>query len=109
MSILRSAFATCLLAVLSAYVNAADDRIATWTDAEGVTHFGDPGTAPVDASEVLVAPTNGMDAPAQTVQSRSSNGPVWTVIDQPEKNNRIGWRAKGQRPASGHVSPSQRR
>ena len=107
MRVCRSALALCLMAVVStAY--AADDRIARWTDASGITHFGDPGSAPVGAAEVAVAPTNGMDVPQGAPESRSSNGPVWTVIDQAPKSNKVGWRAKGQRTNSGPISPSQR-
>ena len=107
MSLLRSALALCLLVVLGTAAQATEDRIATWTDAQGVTHFGDPGAAPAGAAEVVVAPTNAMDVPAPTAPTKT-RGPVWTVIDQPAKNNRVGWRAKGQHLTSGPISRPQR-
>jgi hypothetical protein len=87
--------------------HAAEDKIATWTDADGTTHFGDAQFAPPTATAVEVTPVNGMTAPEE-VSNRSSQGPVWTVIDQAPKQNKVGWRSKGAGPQSGHVSRSQR-
>lgn len=107
MRVCRFALALCLIAVTGT-VQASDDKIARWKDANGVTQFGDASSAPAGASEVRVEPANSMDVPQGAPDSRSSSGPVWTVIDQAPKNNRVGWRSKGQRTASGPISPSQR-
>ncbi len=87
----------------------ADDvKIATWTDANGVVHFGDTRFAPASAVEVEVAPANGMTVPAVASTGSTARGPVWTVIDQAPKQNKHGWRSKGDGPKYGHISPSQR-
>ena len=103
----RHALTFCLMAatgVVSANAS-ADETVARWVDEDGVTHFGSPQFAPSTATSVRVAPTNGMDAPENTATVQSSaSRPVWTVIGQAEKQNRIGWRAKGQKPQSGPVA-----
>ncbi len=106
MRVCRVALTLCLMAVLGA-AHANDDRIARWVDADGVTHFGDASIAPVEATEVQVVATNGMDNPGD-VDLGSSRGPVWTVIDPAPKQNKKGWRSKGEKPKSGPISPSQR-
>lgn len=107
MRVCRYALTLCLMAVLGS-AHASDDGIARWVDNEGVTHFGDARIAPAQAIEVEVAATNGMDAPANVSAGRRSQGPVWTVIDQAPKQNKVDWRSKGQGPENGHISPSQR-
>jgi hypothetical protein len=88
---------------------AADESIVRWVDAEGVTHYGNAQLAPANATAVSLAPANGMVAPTGGVSTQSrSSGPVWTVIDRQPKQNRIGWRTKGEGPNSGPVSPPQR-
>ena len=101
--------ALCLTAALTFSTPlAADDTIARWVDADGVTHFGNLQFAPQHATRISMAPVNGMDVPEQVPDTSSAGGPVWTVIDRQPPQNRIGWRSKSQGPASGHISPSQR-
>ena len=106
MRVSSKTLALCLMAVVG-NAHAAEAKIAKWTDADGTTHFGDAQFAPPTATEVKVTEANGMTAPEE-VPTRSSQGPVWTVIDQAPKQNKIGWRSKGAGPQSGPVSPSQR-
>ncbi len=87
---------------------AADESIARWVDADGVTQFGNVQFAPDDATRLSMAPTNGMDVPEALPRSSSARGPVWTVINRQPRQNRVGWRSKGEGPKYGHVSPSQR-
>ncbi len=111
MRVCRSALALCLMAGLGA-AHAADNKagntVATWTDADGTTHYGDAQFAPATATEVIVAPANAMEAPTSAPSSRRSGGPVWTVIDQPPKQNKVGWRSKSEGPKNGPISPSHR-
>lgn len=108
MRVCRAALALCLMAALGT-AQAADDRIARWTAADGITHFGDAQFAPATATEVNLTPTNGMSAPiGAPTGSRHNNGPSWTVIDLAPKQNRIGWRLKSQGPRSGPVSAPRR-
>ena len=107
MRVCTTALALCLTAVLGS-AHAAENKVVMWTDAAGVTHFGDAQFAPAKATEVDVAPANGMTAPDNTPTSGHSSGPVWTVIDQAPKQNRIGWRAKSEGPKNGPISPSHR-
>jgi hypothetical protein len=106
MRVCRSALALCLMAGLGT-AQAADDKIARWTDEDGITHFSDVQFAPASAARVDVTPTNGMTAPTD-VPTSTSTGPVWTVIDQAPRQNKVGWRSKSQGPRSGHISPSRR-
>ena len=104
-----AASALCLTAMLAVSAPlAADETIARWVDDEGTTHFGNLQFAPSNATLVSTAPANGMDVPAQTPGSSAARGPVWTVIDRAPRQNRIGWRSKGDGPNSGLISPSQR-
>jgi hypothetical protein len=98
------AFTLCLMAASGM----ADDSVARWVDSNGVTHFGSPQFAPADAARVPVNPANGMAAPAQVPATSGSSGTVWTVIDLPPRQNRVGWRSKGDGPNNGPISPSQR-
>ena len=107
MRVCTLALTLCLTAVLGA-AHANDETIARWVDDQGVTHFGDASIAPAEAIEVQVAATNGMDTPSDVALSNRSSGPVWTLIDQAPKQNKIGWRSKGTGPQRGHISPSQR-
>jgi len=95
MRICRSALALSLIAVIGT-AQAGDDRIARWTDADGITHFGDARFAPATATAVEIAPTNGMTVPTNAPAS-SSKGPAWTVISRAPKQNPIGWRATRKR------------
>ena len=101
------ALALCLMAVVGTAHAANNDQVVSWVDSDGVTHFGDPSFAPSGATEVAVAPANGMDVPT-VVPGNNSRGAVWTVIEQAPKQNKVGWRSKGQRPPNGHIRPSQR-
>lgn len=107
MRVCKSALALCLTAVLGS-AHAADQKVAKWVDSNGVTHFGDVQFAPATAVQLDLAPTNGMSVPANVPASGYRSGPVWTVIDQAPKQNRIGWRSSGQAPKSGPISPSHR-
>ena len=106
MRVCRVALSLCLMAVIGA-AHANDNEVARWVDDQGITHFGDAHLAPAEATQVEIASTNGMERPGDVPQA-SSRGPVWTVIDQAPKQNKVGWRAKGQTPRSGHIRPSQR-
>ena len=107
MRVCRAALTLCLMAVLGT-AQASEVRIAKWTDSNGVTHFGDAQFAPATAKEVDVPPANGMNAPATMPNRQRASGPVWTVIDQAPKQNKVGWRSKGQAPQSGPVTPTHR-
>lgn len=102
MRVSSTALALCLMAVLG-NTHAADNRIAKWTDSDGVIHFSDTQFAPPTATEVNVAPANGMAAPAAQASSSPGGGPVWTVIGAAQKQNRIGWRSKGDGPKNGPI------
>ena len=71
---------------------ARSDEIATWVDADGVTHFGNPQFAPDDARAVEVRPANGMVVP-QTPHARpQQGGPSVVVLDKEPNRELVGWR-----------------
>jgi hypothetical protein len=103
------ACALCLAAALTVSAPlTADDTIARWVDEDGNTHFGNLQFAPRNATRVSMAPVNVMDVPEEAPPSTGARGPVWTVIDRQPRQNKIGWRSKGEGPNRGHISPSQR-
>ena len=81
----------------------ADASIASWVDANGVTHFGDWHLAPAHASTVAVGDTNGMVAPEITSR-RPKARTQWTMIERAPKQNPKGWRSKGDGPRYGPIS-----
>lgn len=87
---------------------ALGEEIARWVDDQGVTHFGNTQFAPVDASLLKVKPANGMDVPLNVSSKPAVSGPTWTRIDKAPKQNKKGWRSKGEGPQNGPVSPSHR-
>ena len=87
---------------------ALGEEVARWVDDQGVTHFGNTQFAPEDASLLKVKPANGMDVPLNLSSKPAVGGPTWTVIDKAPKQNKKGWRSKGEGPQNGPVSPSHR-
>jgi hypothetical protein len=103
MRVCRVAFTLCLMAVLGA-AHANNHEVVRWVDDRGTTHFGDAHLAPAEATEVEIASANGMETPKDVPSGSRSRGPVWTVIDQAPRQNKVGWRSKGYTPRN----PSQR-
>ena len=98
--------AAATLSIVSSPVSA--EEIARWVDDQGVTHFGDTQFAPENASMVNIKSANRMDVPPNTLASSNSDGPTWTVIDRAPKQNKKGWRGKGDGPNHGPYSPRSR-
>lgn len=90
-------------AVTTAAGAMADQSVASWVDDQGVTHFGNVQFAPDNAKLLQVADANRMDVP-KNVPTDSATGPTWSVIEQAPKQNRKGWRAKGEGPQNGPVN-----
>lgn len=88
---------------------ASAEEIASWTDAQGVTHFGNTQFAPASARTLNVKSANRMDVPASVPSSSGSGQTNWVVIDQAPKQNKKGWRAKGDGPRNGPIGRSSTR
>lgn len=99
--ILIAAFSTLMTFSTGA---AADESVASWVDDQGLTHFGNTQLAPDDATTFKVAVTNSMDVPKNVPSLNKGTGPIWTVIEQPPKQNKKGWRNKGDRPRNGYIN-----
>ncbi len=82
----------------------AEESVASWVDDQGVTHFGNPQFAPDSAKMLEVADTNRMDIP-KNAPADTANGPTWSVIELAPKQNKKGWRGKGDGPRNGPISP----
>ena len=93
-----------ILTAVAATGAMAEESIASWVDDQGVTHFGNRQFAPDNAKMLEVADTNRMDIP-KNVPADTSNGPTWSVIEQAPKQNKKGWRSKGDGPRYGPVTP----
>lgn len=87
---------------------ASAEEIARWVDAQGVTHFGNTQFAPETASRVNIKSANRMDVPQNNLASSNSSGPTWTVIARAPKQNKKGWRGKGDGPHNGPIARSSR-
>ncbi len=79
-----------LLSLLAGSAEAND--IVTWTDDQGVTHFGNARLAPATARRVQVAPANGMETPVAPATRNTSDGPAMILIERPANRETIGWR-----------------
>jgi hypothetical protein len=103
------ALAAGLAILLAAQGVVADDAVARWIDADGVTHFSDRQFAPAHADVQRIESANGMTTPlGNDTGVRRADGPVWTLISLPPKHNPNGWRSKGEGPRSGPISQSGR-
>lgn len=80
-----------LLLSLLAGTAVADD-IVTWTDDQGITHFGNARLAPTEARRVEVAPANGMDTPETPATRGSAGRPAMILIERQPNREAIGWR-----------------
>lgn len=98
-----------MLTVSAAGATADTGAIARWVDADGVTHFANRQFAPPDADMIEVGRANGMDAPATGGATRSVGGPQWTKLTLPPKQNRKGWRSRGESLYTGRKHQSNRR
>lgn len=67
-------------------------EIVTWVDAQGVTHFGNPQLAPMDARAVEVEPANGMAVPQPLPVRSAGSGPVSVVLEKQPNRQLVGWR-----------------
>jgi hypothetical protein len=94
-AVLVAAFSiTAMLGMAAAGpAQAADTNIATWVDANGVTHFGNGQFAPANAKSIAVEPANGMDVPAAVPSSSSRAGkPAMVEIKKQPNRQTKGWR-----------------
>jgi hypothetical protein len=89
--------------------SAMADTIARWVDEDGVTHFGNRQFAPPGAETIKLDAANGMDPPAATATGRSSNGPHWTKLTLPRKQNPKGWRSRHDSLYTGRKHQTNRR
>lgn len=97
-----------LLVLISATSAVADaEPIARWVDEDGITHFGDRQFAPSTAETIEISRPNGMAVP-ETSGVGSSNGPRWTKLTLPPKQNRKGWRSRGASTYGGRKHQSNR-
>lgn len=78
---------SCLLAG-----SAVASDIVTWTDDQGVVHFGNARLGPTAARRVDVAPANGMDKPEVPAARDAANGPAMILIEREPNRETIGWR-----------------
>ncbi|XOV85655.1 MAG: DUF4124 domain-containing protein [bacterium] len=74
-------------------------EVATWVDANGVTHFGNPQFAPPGEAQVVdVKPANGMDVVnTSDVRRAGSNGPRVSVLERTHFENPRGFRGFDRR------------
>ena len=77
--------------------------VVTWTDADGVTHFGNAQFAPAGkGARVDMQPANGMDVPdASSVKNRVTGQPNITVLDRKVVKNPRGFRGFSKRSRRG--------
>ena len=101
----RLIFASLILTTLlwTTHVEARE-TVARWVDADGVTHYGNVQFAPTHAVLEVVGPANAMDAPEVQNAPPAANGPAWSLISRPPKQNPKGWRARGDGVQNGPIN-----
>ena len=80
------------------------DEVVTWTDANGVTHFGNAQFAPAGKGQAVdIKPANAMDAPdtSKVRGSRHNQGPSVVTLDRPLVKNPRGFRGFNARSKRG--------
>jgi hypothetical protein len=90
---------------------AGAETVARWVDENGVTHFGNPQFAPAHADSVHVREANGMDkpeAPTRLTNPEARTGPATSVITVPPKQNKKGWRPRGESLYTGRKHSANR-
>ncbi len=72
----------------------ASTEVYTWTDSDGIRHFGNKQFAPLDGGEIVALQrANGMDVPAGvTYTARNDGRTSFRKIGRGEKKNPRGWR-----------------
>lgn len=88
---MRRLFHLLILTAATAALPATAAEVARWVDENGVTHFGERQFAPVEHTEVDIAPANGM-APAQYSDSSSGRGPTFIRLERQHMENKRGFR-----------------